>query len=222
MILSLLYRLAPAQCRLVLIDTKMAGFTVYRRLPHLLMPVITSPEAAQAALAGLVREVEQRQRALAQAAVESLEAFNCREGAGQRERAGDPPMPYVVVVIGELIDLAAHGAKALASAMAELARAGRRAGVHVVAATQSPATLAPALRSSFAARCAFKVASAAESRAILLLPGAERLLGEGDMLLAAGAQPPLRVHGPLLSEAEVARVADYLGAWRPEGTPAAL
>jgi S-DNA-T family DNA segregation ATPase FtsK/SpoIIIE len=217
MILSLLYRLSPEECRLVLIDTKRAGFAAYQRIPHLVRPVITSVGEAVAALAGLVREVERRHGALAEAAAQSLEAFNrrrSREGAG----AMGPTMPHLVVVIEELSDLVADGGQSVETTTAELAQRARRAGVHVIAATQSPAALAMELRSSFPARCAFKVPSAAESRAILRVGGAERLLGEGDMLLAAGARRPLRVHGPLLSEAEVQRVCDYLSAWRPKPT----
>ncbi|HJU31119.1 MAG TPA: DNA translocase FtsK, partial [Hyphomicrobiaceae bacterium] len=227
MILSLLYRLPPEQCRLLMIDPKMLELSVYNGVPHLLCPVVTEAERAVAALNWLVAEMERRYRRMSQLAVRNIDAFNARvrqnqqhasHGAG-REASGDfAPLPYIVVVVDEFADLMLVAGKEIEAAIQRLAQMARAAGIHMIMATQRPSVdvVTGIIKANFPTRISYKVASKFDSRTIINEQGAEHLLGEGDMLFSNGAGRTMRVHGPFVADEEVERIAAYL---RDQGEP---
>ena len=236
MILSLLYRLAPDQCRLIMIDPKMLELSVYNGIPHLLTPVVTDPHKAVAALGWAVTEMEERYKRMAALSVRNIEAFNQRvRAAAERgetlartvqtgfDRAtGEPrfetqtidakPMPYIVIVVDEFADLMIVAGKDIEGAVQRLAQMARAAGIHLIMATQRPSVdiITGTIKANFPTRISFKVTSKIDSRTILNEQGAEQLLGQGDMLFSGGAGSITRVHGPFVSDEEVEAVANHL------------
>ncbi len=238
MILSLLYRLSPQDCRLLMIDPKMLELSVYNGIPHLLAPVVTDPHRAAAALQWAVGEMEERYKRMAHLGVRSIEMYNNRirnakkrgeivgrtvqtgfdPATGQpvyaRERIDDEPMPYIVIVVDEFADLMMVAGKEVEGAVQRLAQMARAAGIHLIMATQRPSVdvVTGTIKANFPTRIAFKVASKVDSRTILNEQGAEQLLGAGDMLYSPGSGTVTRVHGPFVSDEEVEHVAAELRA----------
>jgi len=236
MILSLLYRLSPDQCRMIMIDPKMLELSVYNGIPHLLTPVVTDPHKAVAALGWAVTEMEERYKRMAALSVRNIEAFNQRvRMAAERgetlartvqtgfdRTTGEPryetqvidakPMPYIVIVVDEFADLMIVAGKDIEQAVQRLAQMARAAGIHLIMATQRPSVdiITGTIKANFPTRISFKVTSKIDSRTILNEQGAEQLLGQGDMLFSTGAGTVTRVHGPFVSDEEVEAVATHL------------
>ncbi|MBC7431200.1 MAG: DNA translocase FtsK 4TM domain-containing protein [Rubritepida sp.] len=242
MILSLLYRFGPEECRFIMIDPKMLELSVYDRIPHLLAPVVTESPKAIGALKWTVREMERRYRAMSSIGVRNIAGYNERvEGARakgevltRRVQTGfDPetnkpvfeeqtlalePLPMIVVVIDEMADLMIVAGKEIESAVQRLAQMARAAGIHVIMATRRPSVdvITGTIKANFPSRISFQVTSKIDSRTILGEQGAEQLLGQGDLLFMPGGGRVTRVHGPFVSDEEVQRVADWL---REHGEP---
>jgi S-DNA-T family DNA segregation ATPase FtsK/SpoIIIE len=227
MILSLIYRLSPEQCRFLMIDPKMLELSVYNGIPHLLCPVVTEPARAVAALDWAVAEMEERYRRMSILAVRNIDVFNNRVRQTHKRPSaaamGVPeadlaPMPYIVVVVDEFADLMLVAGKEIEAGVQRLAQMARAAGIHLIMATQRPSVdiITGTIKANFPTRISYKVASKFDSRTILNEQGAEHLLGEGDMLFSNGAGRTLRVHGPFVSDDEVERIAAYL---REQGQP---
>ena len=245
MILSLLYRHSPDQCRLILIDPKMLELSMYEGIPHLMAPVVTEPAKAVTALKWTVREMERRYRAMSQLGVRNLSGYNDRvaearekgEVVTRRVQTGfDPdtsrptfedqplvlePLPLIVVVVDEMADLMMVAGKEIEAAVQRLAQMARAAGIHVIMATQRPSVdvITGTIKANFPTRISFQVISKFDSRTILGEQGAEQLLGMGDMLYMAGGGRITRVHGPFVSDEEVEKVVEFL---REQGEPAYL
>jgi DNA segregation ATPase FtsK/SpoIIIE, S-DNA-T family len=245
MILSLLYRLSPDQCRLILIDPKMLELSMYEGIPHLMAPVVTEPAKAVTALKWTVREMERRYRAMSQFGVRNIGGYNDRvaeaRGKGEvvtrRVQTGFDPdtgrptfedqplaleaMPLIVVVVDEMADLMMVAGKEIEAAVQRLAQMARAAGIHVIMATQRPSVdvITGTIKANFPTRISFQVISKFDSRTILGEQGAEQLLGMGDMLYMQGGGRITRVHGPLVSDDEVEKVVAFL---REQGEPAYL
>jgi S-DNA-T family DNA segregation ATPase FtsK/SpoIIIE len=243
MILSLLYRLSPDQCRLIMIDPKMLELSVYEGIPHLLAPVVTDPSKAVVALKWTVREMERRYRAMTHLAVRNIAGYNARvsearakgEVITRRVQTGfDPdtgkpvfeeqplalePLPLIVVVVDEMADLMMVAGKEIEAAVQRLAQMARAAGIHVIMATQRPSVdvITGTIKANFPTRISFQVISKFDSRTILGEQGAEQLLGQGDMLYMMGGGRITRVHGPFVSDQEVEEVVRFL---RAQGEPA--
>ncbi|HXV29769.1 MAG TPA: DNA translocase FtsK [Sinorhizobium sp.] len=242
MILSLLYRLTPDQCRLIMIDPKMLELSVYDGITHLLSPVVTDPKKAVVALKWTVREMEERYKKMSKIGVRNIDGFNARvalaEKKGERisrtvqtgfdRQTGEAvyeteefdlsPMPYIVVIIDEMADLMMVAGKDIEGAVQRLAQMARAAGIHVIMATQRPSVdvITGTIKANFPTRISFQVTSKIDSRTILGEQGAEQLLGQGDMLYMAGGGRIQRVHGPFVSDMEVEEVVAYL---KTQGTP---
>ncbi len=242
MILSLLYRLTPEQCRMIMIDPKMLELSMYKGIPHLLADVVTEPAKAVRALKWAVEQMEDRYRMMAHANVRSLASFNDKVRAakakgqklGRKVQTGwDPdtgkpiyeeealdlqPLPQIVVVVDELADLMMTAGKEVEFLIQRLAQKARAAGIHLIMATQRPSVdvITGVIKANLPTRLSFYVASKIDSRTILGEQGAEQLLGKGDMLYMPGGKQIVRVHGPFVSDDEVQAVADY---WRSQGTP---
>jgi len=245
MILSLLYRLAPDQCRLILIDPKMLELSMYEGIPHLMAPVVTEPAKAVTALKWTVREMERRYRAMSQLGVRNIGGYNDRvaearakgEVVTRRVQTGFDPdtgrptfeeqplsleaMPLIVVVVDEMADLMMVAGKEIEAAVQRLAQMARAAGIHVIMATQRPSVdvITGTIKANFPTRISFQVISKFDSRTILGEQGAEQLLGMGDMLFMQGGGRITRVHGPFVSDDEVEKVVEFL---REQGEPAYL
>jgi S-DNA-T family DNA segregation ATPase FtsK/SpoIIIE len=243
MILSLLYRFTPDECRFIMIDPKMLELSVYDRIPHLLAPVVTEPPKAIGALKWTVKEMERRYRSMSQLGVRNIGGYNekvqAAHGRGEvltrRVQTGfDPdtgrpvfedqplalePLPMIVVVIDEMADLMIVAGKEIEAAVQRLAQMARAAGIHVIMATQRPSVdvITGTIKANFPTRISFQVTSKIDSRTILGEMGAEQLLGQGDMLHMAGGSRVVRVHGPFVSDTEVERVVEWL---RDQGEPA--
>ena len=243
MILSLIYRLSPDQCRMIMIDPKMLELSVYNGIPHLLTPVVTDPHKAVAALGWAVCEMEERYKRMAALSVRNIEAFNQRVRVaadrgetlartvqtGFDRTTGEPryetqiidakPMPYIVIVVDEFADLMIVAGKDIEQAVQRLAQMARAAGIHLIMATQRPSVdiITGTIKANFPTRISFKVTSKIDSRTILNEQGAEQLLGQGDMLFSTGAGSVTRVHGPFVSDEEVEAVAQHLKSYgQPE------
>ena len=242
MILSLLYRMAPEQCRLIMIDPKMLELSVYDDIPHLLTPVVTDPGKAVMALKWTVREMENRYRAMAALGVRNISGYNQRltEAAARGEEltrtvqtgfdheTGEPifeqqaldmePMPFIVVVVDEMADLMMVAGKDIEGAIQRLAQMARAAGIHIIMATQRPSVdvITGTIKANFPTRISFQVTAKVDSRTILGEQGAEQLLGMGDMLYMAGGGRISRVHGPFVSDEEVEEVVNFL---KTQGRP---
>ncbi|MFZ5719658.1 MAG: DNA translocase FtsK 4TM domain-containing protein [Pseudomonadota bacterium] len=244
MILSILYRLPPEQCRLIMIDPKMLELSVYDGIPHLLAPVVTDPKKAIVALKWTVREMEDRYRRMSKIGVRNIASYNerAREALAKGEHfertvqtgfddSGRPifesekirpePMPYLVVIIDEVADLMMVAGKDIEGAVQRLAQMARAAGIHLIMATQRPSVdvITGTIKANFPTRISFQVTSKIDSRTILGEQGAEQLLGQGDMLYMAGGGRITRLHGPFVSDGEVEAVAKFL---RDQGTPSYL
>ncbi|MDR2133859.1 MAG: DNA translocase FtsK [Treponema sp.] len=210
MILSVLYQKPPAECRLILIDPKIVGLKLYNDIPHLLTPVITEPKKAFQALQYCIYEMERRYACLDSMGVRDIKSYNKK--IKEKEIAAEH-MPYIVVVIDEFADLMATTGKELESTVARLAAMSRAVGIHLVLATQRPSidVITGLIKANIPSRIAFMVASKMDSRIIIDMVGAEKLLGKGDMLYAGAADPfPVRLQGAFISEEEVERVVDYV------------
>jgi S-DNA-T family DNA segregation ATPase FtsK/SpoIIIE len=241
MILSILYRLPPEQCRFIMIDPKMLELSVYDGIPHLLAPVVTDPKKAIVALKWTVREMEDRYRLMSKIGVRNVASYNerAKEAAAkgehfertvqtgfddngrpvyESERIDPKPMPYLVVVIDEVADLMLVAGKDVEGAVQRLAQMARAAGIHLVMATQRPSVdvITGTIKANFPTRISFQVTSKIDSRTILGEQGAEQLLGQGDMLYMAGGGRITRLHGPFVSDQEVEAVAKFL---RDQGQP---
>src|SRR5262245_54831828 len=221
MILSLLYRLSPDQCRFLMIDPKMLELSVYNGIPHLIAPVVTDPNKAVAALNWVVREMEQRYERMAKLGVRNIETYNqrARRANDPRRHEGEASLPFIVVVVDEFADLMLVAGKEIEAAVQRLAQMARAAGIHLIMATQRPSVdvITGTIKANFPTRISFKVASKFDSRTILNDQGAEQLLGQGDMLFSGGADRLMRVHGPFVSDEEVEGIAAHL---RAQATPA--
>ena len=236
MILSLLYRLTPDQCRLILVDPKMLELSVYDGIPHLLAPVVTEPKKAVVALKWVVQEMENRYRKMAKIGVRNIDGFNERmreaqktgETLSRRVQTGFDPetgeaiyedemiepeiLPFIVVVIDEMADLMMVAGKDIEAAVQRLAQMARAAGVHLITATQRPSVdvITGTIKANFPSRMSFQVTSKIDSRTVLGEQGAEQLLGQGDMLYMGNGSRVQRVHGPFVSDEEVEKVVTFL------------
>lgn len=242
MILSLLYRLTPDRCRLILVDPKMLELSVYDGIPHLLAPVVTEPKKAVVALKWVVQEMENRYRKMAKIGVRNIDGFNERmreakasgETLSRRVQTGFDPesgeaiyedeiieteiLPFIVVVIDEMADLMMVAGKEIEGAVQRLAQMARAAGVHLITATQRPSVdvITGTIKANFPSRISFQVTSKIDSRTVLGEQGAEQLLGQGDMLYMGGGGRVQRVHGPFVSDEEVEKVVTFL---KKQGVP---
>jgi len=242
MILSLLYRMTPDQCRMIMIDPKMLELSIYDDIPHLLSPVVTEPQKAVRALKWAVEQMEDRYRMMSSVGVRGLASFNERVRTakakgqplgrkvqtGYDAETGQPiyeeeklefdPLPQIVVIVDELADLMMTAGKEVEFLIQRLAQKARAAGIHLIMATQRPSVdvITGVIKANLPTRISFQVTSKIDSRTILGEQGAEQLLGKGDMLYMAGGKQIIRVHGPFVSDEEVRAVADH---WRGQGTP---
>lgn len=240
MILSLLYRLSPAQVRLIMIDPKMLELSVYNGIPHLLTPVVTDPKKAVLALNWAVREMDDRYKAMAQIGVRNIDGYNTKveEMIASKEpmtrtvltgyEDGEPiyeeeelnlvPFPYIVVIVDEMADLMLTAGKEIEVAIQRIAQKARAAGIHLIMATQRPSVdvITGTIKANFPERISFRVTTKIDSRTILGEQGAEQLLGRGDMLYLAQGQRAVRLHGPFVSDNEVETITAHL---RTQGVP---
>ncbi len=207
-IISLLYKASPEDVKLIMIDPKMVELGIYNSIPHLLIPVVTDPKKAAGSLQWAVTEMMRRYKSMSDAGVRDLESYNAI-----MEHEGSNKLPQVVVIIDELADLMLVAAKEVEESICRIAQMGRAAGIHLIIATQRPSAdvITGLMKANIPSRIAFAVASAMESRIILDTPGAEKLVGKGDMLFAPiGSGKPLRVQGCFVSDSEVEAVATYV------------
>ncbi len=242
MILSLVYRLRPDQCRLIMVDPKMLELSVYDGIPHLLTPVVTDPKKAIVALKWAVREMEERYKKMSKLGVRNIDGYNARvaeakskgeklsrtvhtgynretgEAIYENEELDLEPLPFIVVVVDEMADLMLIAGKDIEGAVQRLAQMARAAGLHVILATQRPSVdvITGTIKANFPTRISFQVTSKIDSRTILGEQGAEQLLGQGDMLYMAGGGRISRVHGPFVSDEEVEKVVRHL---KSQGVP---
>jgi len=242
MILSLLYRMSPDECRMIMIDPKMLELSIYDDIPHLLSPVVTEPGKAIRALKWTVEQMEERYRMMASLGVRQLASFNAkvrdakakgsklgrRVQTGYDAETGQPVyeteelefevLPQIVVIVDELADLMMTAGKEVEFLIQRLAQKARAAGIHLIMATQRPSVdvITGVIKANLPTRISFQVTSKIDSRTILGEQGAEQLLGKGDMLYMPGGKQIIRVHGPFVSDEEVRAVADH---WRKQGTP---
>jgi S-DNA-T family DNA segregation ATPase FtsK/SpoIIIE len=210
LILSILYQKPPSECRLILIDPKIVELKLYNDIPHLLTPVITESKKAFQALQYCIYEMERRYACLDSQGVRDIKSYNKR--IKERDLAAEF-LPYIVVVIDEFADLMATTGKELESTVARLAAMSRAVGVHLVLATQRPSinVITGLIKANIPSRIAFMVASMMDSRIIIDMPGAEKLLGKGDMLYAGAVDPfPIRMQGAFVSEEEVEKVVEHV------------
>ncbi|MEQ8652753.1 MAG: DNA translocase FtsK [Kiloniellales bacterium] len=241
MIMSLLYRLSPQQCRLIMVDPKMLELSVYDGIPHLLSPVVTDPKKAVVALKWTVREMEDRYRAMSHLGVRNIDGYNERLAQAQAKGevltrrvqtgfdpdTGEPvieqqpldlkPLPYIVVIVDEMADLMLVAGKEIEGAVQRLAQMARAAGIHIIMATQRPSVdvITGTIKANFPTRISFHVTSKIDSRTILGEMGAEQLLGQGDMLYMGSGGRIQRVHGPFVSDSEVEQVVEHLRTLGP-------
>jgi S-DNA-T family DNA segregation ATPase FtsK/SpoIIIE len=245
MILSLLYRLSPSQCKLIMIDPKMLELSAYDGIPHLLAPVVTDPKKAIVALKWTVREMEDRYRRMSKLGVRNIMGYNERIAKAKAKgetlkrtvqtgfdaQTGEPVyeeetlppdhMPYLVVIVDEMADLMMVAGKDIEAAVQRLAQMARAAGIHIITATQRPSVdvITGTIKANFPTRISFQVTSKIDSRTILGEQGAEQLLGQGDMLFMEGGGRIRRVHGPFVADQEVEAVVKFLKA---QGEPSYL
>ena len=241
MILSLLYKLSPEECRLIMIDPKMLELSVYDGIPHLLSPVVTDPKKAVVALKWVVSEMEDRYRRMSKLGVRNIEGYNgrVREALAKSEMfrrtiqtgfdddTGEPvfetdeympvTIPYIVVVVDEMADLMMVAGKEIEACIQRLAQMARASGIHLIMATQRPSVdvITGTIKANFPTRISFQVTSKIDSRTILGEQGAEQLLGMGDMLYMAGGGKVSRIHGPFVSDEEVEEIVNHLKSYGP-------
>ena len=238
MILSLLYRMKPEECRLIMVDPKMLELSIYDGIPHLLTPVVTDPKKAVVALKWAVREMEDRYKKMSKVGVRNIDGFNARvaeaqaagevitrtvqtgydketgEAVYEHEAMDLAVLPYIVVIVDEMADLMMVAGKDIEGAIQRLAQMARAAGIHLIMATQRPSVdvITGTIKANFPTRISFQVTSKIDSRTILGEQGAEQLLGQGDMLHMAGGGRISRVHGPFVSDGDVEKVVNHLKA----------
>ncbi len=238
MILSLLYRLKPEECRLIMVDPKMLELSVYDGIPHLLSPVVTDPRKAVVALKWAVREMEERYKKMSKLGVRNIDGFNARvveakargevitrtvqtgfdretgEAIYENEMMDLETLPFIVVIVDEMADLMLVAGKEIEGTIQRLAQMARAAGIHIVMATQRPSVdvITGTIKANFPTRISFQVTSKIDSRTILSEQGAEQLLGQGDMLHMAGGGRITRVHGPFVADNEVEKIVAHLKA----------
>ncbi len=219
MILSILFSATPVEVKMLMIDPKMLEFSLYDGIPHLIAPVIVRPKAAAMALRKMVAEMQRRYELLAERGVRNIDAYNRRLQEDAAQSHGDPdadrppPLPYIIVFIDELADLMMVASRDVEDSITRLAQMARAAGIHLVLATQRPSVdvITGLIKANFPARMAYRVSSKTDSRTILDANGAERLLGQGDMLyLASGTGNLVRIHGAYVSEEEVKKVVRFI------------
>lgn len=241
MILSLLYKLTPAECRMIMIDPKMLELSVYDGIPHLLSPVVTDPKKAVVALKWTVGEMEDRYRKMSKMGVRNIEGYNGRvrealdkgemfsrtvqtgfdddtgEPVFETEEFAPKVLPYIVVIVDEMADLMMVAGKEIEACIQRLAQMARASGIHLIMATQRPSVdvITGTIKANFPTRISFQVTSKIDSRTILGEMGAEQLLGMGDMLYMAGGAKITRCHGPFVSDEEVEEVVNHLKAFGP-------
>lgn len=241
MILSLLYRLTPDECRMIMIDPKMLELSVYDGIPHLLSPVVTDPKKAVVALKWTVGEMEDRYRKMSKMGVRNIDGYNSRvkdalskgemfsrtvqtgfdDGTGEplfeTEKFDPETLPYIVVIVDEMADLMMVAGKEIEACIQRLAQMARASGIHIIMATQRPSVdvITGTIKANFPTRISFQVTSKVDSRTILGEMGAEQLLGMGDMLYMAGGGKITRVHGPFCSDEEVEDVVNHLKTFGP-------
>ncbi|WP_213685523.1 DNA translocase FtsK [Roseicyclus sp.] len=241
MILSLLYKLSPEECRMIMIDPKMLELSVYDGIPHLLSPVVTDPKKAVVALKWVVGEMEERYRKMSKMGVRNIDGYNgrVREALAKGEmfkrtyqtgfddETGDPvfeteefqpvTMPYIVVIVDEMADLMMVAGKEIEACIQRLAQMARASGIHLIMATQRPSVdvITGTIKANFPTRISFHVTSKIDSRTILGEQGAEQLLGMGDMLYMAGGAKITRVHGPFVRDEEVEEIVRHLKSFGP-------
>ena len=242
MIMSLVYRLTPEQCKFIMIDPKMLELSVYDGIPHLLSPVVTEPGKAVVALKWTVKEMENRYRLMSNLGVRNIEGYNKKiheakargheltrtVQTGFNPDTGEPiieevplemnELPFIVVVVDEMADLMIVAGKEIEGSIQRLAQMARAAGIHIIMATQRPSVdvITGVIKANFPTRISFQVTSRIDSRTILGEQGAEQLLGQGDMLYMAGGGRITRVHGPFVSDKEVEQTVAHL---KQQGTP---
>ena len=235
-IISLLYRMRPEECKLIMIDPKMLEFTMYNGIPHLLTPVITDPAKAVIGLKWAVKEMEDRYRAMAKLNVRNITGYNKRleelRASGEKVtrtvqtgfdmETGKPiyeeqeldltPLPYIVIVVDEMADLMLVAGKEVEAAIQRLAQMARAAGIHLIMSTQRPSVdvITGTIKANFPTRISFQVTSKIDSRTILGEQGAEQLLGMGDMLYMPAGQRPNRIHAPYVKDQEVESIVEFL------------
>ncbi|WP_342150780.1 DNA translocase FtsK [Methylorubrum sp. SB2] len=245
MILSLLYRLKPEECRLIMVDPKMLELSVYDGIPHLLSPVVIDPKKAVIALKWAVREMEERYKKMSKISVRNIDGYNARmkearergeiitrtvqtgfdrttgEAVFEEQEMDLSALPYIVIVVDEMADLMMVAGKDIEGAIQRLAQMARAAGIHLIMATQRPSVdvITGTIKANFPTRISFQVTSKIDSRTILGEMGAEQLLGQGDMLFMAGGGRTTRVHGPFCSDSEVETVVAHL---KRQGRPSYL
>ena len=243
MILSLLFKFSPKQCRFIMVDPKMLELSIYDDIPHLLTPVVTDPKKAVIALKWAVKEMENRYHAMSKLGVRNIDGYNAKVQDAKRsgeilsrrvqtgfdQDTGKPVfetqnfnfehLPYIVVIVDEMADLMLVAGKEIESAVQRLAQMARAAGIHLIMATQRPSVdvITGTIKANFPTRVSFMVTSKIDSRTILGEQGAEQLLGQGDMLYMAGGGRTQRVHGPFMKDAEVENIVAFLKA---QGEPA--
>ncbi len=241
MILSLLYKLTPEECRMIMIDPKMLELSVYDGIPHLLSPVVTDPKKAVVALKWTVGEMEERYRKMSKMGVRNIDGYNSRVAdalakgemfsrtvqTGFDDDTGEPvfeteemqpeKMPYIVVIVDEMADLMMVAGKEIEACIQRLAQMARASGIHIIMATQRPSVdvITGTIKANFPTRISFQVTSKIDSRTILGEMGAEQLLGMGDMLYMAGGAKITRCHGPFVSDEEVEEIVNHLKAFGP-------
>jgi DNA segregation ATPase FtsK/SpoIIIE, S-DNA-T family len=241
MILSLLYKLSPDECRMIMIDPKMLELSVYDGIPHLLSPVVTDPKKAVVALKWVVGEMEERYRKMSKMGVRNIEGYNgrVREAlsknemfkrtiqTGFDEETGDPifetdefqpvTIPYIVVIVDEMADLMMVAGKEIEACIQRLAQMARASGIHLIMATQRPSVdvITGTIKANFPTRISFQVTSKIDSRTILGEQGAEQLLGMGDMLYMGNGSKITRIHGPFVSDEEVEEIVNHLKSYGP-------
>ena len=242
MILSILFKFTPQDCKLIMIDPKMLELSVYDEIPHLLTPVVTDPKKAVFALKWAVAEMENRYKQMSQLGVRNIDGFNkkiaeAKENSdllvrkiqtGFDQETGRPifenqqlefaPLPYIVIIVDEMADLMLVAGKDVEAAIQRLAQMARAAGIHLIMATQRPSVdvITGTIKANFPTRISFQVTSKIDSRTILGEQGAEQLLGQGDMLYMSGAGRILRVHGPFVKDSEVERIVSFI---KEQGEP---
>jgi DNA segregation ATPase FtsK/SpoIIIE, S-DNA-T family len=242
MILSLVYRLRPDECRLIMVDPKMLELSVYDGIPHLLTPVVTDPKKAVVALKWAVREMEDRYKKMSKLGVRNIDGFNTKvkeasakgqsikrtvqtgfdretgEAIYEQEEMELSALPYIVIIVDEMADLMMVAGKDIEGAIQRLAQMARAAGIHLIMATQRPSVdvITGTIKANFPTRVSFQVTSKIDSRTILGEQGAEQLLGQGDMLYMAGGGRIMRVHGPFVSDGEVEKIVAHL---KSQGAP---
>ena len=245
MILSLLYKLTPEECRLIMIDPKMLELSVYDGIPHLLSPVVTDPKKAVVALKWVVGEMEERYRKMSKMGVRNIDGFNGRVADAKRkgemfsrtiqtgfdDETGDPifeteefkpeKMPYIVVIVDEMADLMMVAGKEIEACIQRLAQMARASGIHLIMATQRPSVdvITGTIKANFPARIAFRVTSKIDSRTILEAGGADQLIGRGDMLFSSGSEI-IRLQCGFVDTPEVDDINEFIGSQR--GYPSAM